>query len=839
MIRLCNSIFTVLMLFSMSLPDTTWKSMIVLNSVSAQEKNFNAKVKNPAKREAGEFADVLPQTKALDITQPLHELMVQGINTFAERAIQEAKSKREQYWNLNTTSAERYLQSVKRNRARFAENIGIRDQRLSPTGFIIPRRTLHLDPLQKRLQQFSTTSSPSDYDISTVTWPVLPQVFGEGLLIRKKLSRNVRGIVILIPDADWTPELMLIGPYPGNSGMKTDTNQVVRRLLENNCMVLIPSLIDRNSYFSGHPDVAFTNQPHREFLYRMSFELGRHVIGYEVLKIQSAIDNLELMLKNETKNRKISLLGIGEGGLIALYTAAIDQRVATTLVSGYFQEREQLWQEPIYRNVWNLLKEFGDAEITRLIAPRKLIIEASRAPEVSGPPAPKPGQRGGAAPGVIQTPKLESVQREFLKAQRVYQALQAESHLELIETPDGQGHSCSSNALQSFLKSLSPLEVPTHLTSVASLPFTSEKVLSAQVPGINDADQRQERQVKQLNQYTQHLLRTCIKQRNDFWSKADRSSLEKWNATSEQYRDYISKQFIGKIPLPLIKPNVRTRKIIEEKEYIGYEVMLDVFPDVIAGGIILLPADISQTSETKRPVIVCQHGLEGKANSTISTEARPFRSYKSFAIQLVKRGFIVYSPQNPYIGRDQFRVIQRKSNPLGRSLFSYIVPQHQQTLNWLKTLPYVDAKRIAFYGLSYGGKTAMRVPPLVKDYCLSICSADFNEWVRKNASSSSRYSYIFTGEYEIFEWNMGNVANYAELSWLMTPRPFMVERGHHDGVAPDEWVAEEYSRVRRHYNLLGIGDRTEIEFFNGPHTINGKGTFRFLHRHLNWPEPEN
>ena len=65
----------------------------------------------------------------------------------------------------------------------------------------------------------------------------------------------------------------------------------------------------------------------------------------------------------------------------------------------------------------------------------------------------------------------------------------------------------------------------------------------------------------------------------------------------------------------------------------------------------------------------------------------------------------------------------------------------------------------------------------------------------------------------------------------------MVERGHHDGVAPDEWVAYEYARTRRLYVLLGHGDRTEIEFFDGPHTINGQGTFDFLHRHLDWPAP--
>jgi hypothetical protein len=65
----------------------------------------------------------------------------------------------------------------------------------------------------------------------------------------------------------------------------------------------------------------------------------------------------------------------------------------------------------------------------------------------------------------------------------------------------------------------------------------------------------------------------------------------------------------------------------------------------------------------------------------------------------------------------------------------------------------------------------------------------------------------------------------------------MVERGHFDGVAPDERVALEYAKVRHLYSArLRIGDRTEIEWFVGPHTINGQGTFRFLHRHLNWPE---
>ena len=84
---------------------------------------------------------------------------------------------------------------------------------------------------------------------------------------------------------------------------------------------------------------------------------------------------------------------------------------------------------------------------------------------------------------------------------------------------------------------------------------------------------------------------------------------------------------------------------------------------------------------------------------------------------------------------------------------------------------------------------------------------------------------------------MGLTFGHAEMAALMVPRPFMVERGHNDGVGIDEWVAYEYAKVNRLYSKLKIPERTEIEYFEGPHTIHGVGTYRFLHRHLNWPEP--
>ena len=130
----------------------------------------------------------------------------------------------------------------------------------------------------------------------------------------------------------------------------------------------------------------------------------------------------------------------------------------------------------------------------------------------------------------------------------------------------------------------------------------------------------------------------------------------------------------------------------------------------------------------------------------------------------------------------------------------------------------------------------MRVPPLVNGYCLSICSGDFNDWVDKNASTRNPHSYIGTQEYEMFEFNLGDTFNYAEMAALIAPRPFMVERGHQDGVADDETVAWEYATVRRLYAArLHIPEKTQIEWFDGPHTIHGVGTVDFLRRQLRWP----
>jgi len=521
------------------------------------------------------------------------------------------------------------------------------------------------------------------------------------------------------------------------------------------------------------------------------------------------------------------VVGYGEGGLVAFYSAALDPRIDAALVSGYFGSRQRVWEEPIYRNVFGLLKEFGDAEIASLIAPRTLIVEHSEWPKVDGPPLPRPG-RNGAAPGKLVTPERVAVEAELDRSRAFFPESFGFSP-QLIYANEGQ------TVLPGSSAALAALGRALHLTNP---PAPSKAEALTDLRPAFDPAARQKRQINELVSHTQRLLLLSERARDEFfWRQVKPNVTSDWPAVCQQFKNKMWDEVIGRFPKASLAPHPRGRKVSEKESWTAYEVTLDVWPDVYAWGILLVPKNIKPGE--RRPVVVCQHGLEGLPSDTIDEDpsAPGYGPYKAFAARLAERGFITFAPHNPYRGLDKFRVLQRKANPLGKSLFSVILAQHDRILDWLSELPIVDPERIGFYGLSYGGKTAMRVPSLLDRYCLSICSADFNEWIKKNATTDSPYSYLFSSEYEMPEFNLGQTFNYAEMAALIAPRPFMVERGHHDGVAPDEWVAYEFAKVRRCYAFLGIPERTTIEFFNGPHTINGVGTFEFLHTHLRWPVP--
>jgi len=751
--------------------------------------------------------DPLPGTERLTMEGDIAAQMVTGIDKFLLREIELSVGRREQHWKRDFSSPEAYNKSIEPNRQRLKKILGVVDERVP---FDAPE-------LVSTTKQPALVGKGENYEIFAVRWPAVREVYGEGLLLVPK-GKTVADI-IAIPDADQTTEQIcgLAEGVPAES-------QFARRLAENGCRVLVPTLISREMSKRAPPgQPGRANLTNREFVYRPAFELGRHLIGYELQKVLAGVD--WFVDDAGEKEAKIGVIGYGEGGMLALFAGVLDTRIQSICTSGYFGQREWVWRQPVDRNLFGLLEQFGDAEIAVMMrGGRQLFIERASGPtrelpSDGGAPAKLDGPHGPVFElfRMTQLFPWEKAGQEKTPAGSLNFTLSVSG--DGIETPFG-----TETSLSNLLKSL------------GGESLSSNGVHPTRIAVGAEANSRQQRQIDEILRDTQHLLAESPYVRQKFMKKlTDCKTAEEYEKIAEEYREHFATEVIGRFDYPLEEPKPRSRKSYETEKWTGYEVVLDVFPDVFAYGILCLPKDIKPGE--KRPVVVCQHGLEGRPQDCIGEQRQEV--YAAFAGKLAERGFITFAPQNIYIGKDNFRTLQRKANPLGKTLFSIMVPQHQQICNWLKSLPQVDGERIAFYGLSYGGKSAMRIPPLVKDYCLSICSADFNDWVDKCASTRAPYSYVWTGEYEIFEFDLGSTFNYAEMAALIAPRPFMVERGHFDGVGVDERVAAEYAKVQRIYNVqLKMPDRCQIEYFVGPHKINGVGTYDFLHKHLNWPRPD-
>jgi hypothetical protein len=289
--------------------------------------------------------ETLPQTKPLPSEQiDLSSTLMDGAHRFIERKIAESLASRDQFWTRDFSSADAYARSVQPNRVRFQTIIGAVDARL---------------PV--RMERFGDDAQPalvsetSRYRIYQVRWPVLEGLFGCGLLVQPKAPPV--GYAVALPDADQTPE-QLIGLAPG---IRPEA-QAARLLAENGFELVLPTLVNREKLQTEDRQLRGSDQTHREWIYRQAFHMGRHVIGYEVQIVRAAV---AWFRQQHGENTRVGVCGHAEGGLIAFYAAAVDPRIDTALISGYFDSRQKVWAEPIYRNVYGLLDYSASSAMPR------------------------------------------------------------------------------------------------------------------------------------------------------------------------------------------------------------------------------------------------------------------------------------------------------------------------------------------------------------------------------------------------------------------------------------------------------------------------------------------
>jgi hypothetical protein len=291
-------------------------------------------------------------------------------------------------------------------------------------------------------------------------------------------------------------------------------------------------------------------------------------------------------------------------------------------------------------------------------------------------------------------------------------------------------------------------------------------------------------------------------------------TLSEWEARAAQLRKQILSA-AGLLPLPErtpLHPQIFGR--LERQGYSVEKVLLETMPGFYLGGNLYRP--VGKTG--KFPGVASPHGHwdYGRIENT------PTVSVPGRCINLARQGYVVFTYDmvgyNDTIQTPHEFAGQREDlwgfNPLGLQLWNSM-----RVIDFLQSLPDVDAERIAVTGASGGGTQTFlvsAVDPRVKFAApVNMISAIMQGGVCESAPG------LRLGTFNV------------EIGALMAPRPLLMVS------ASGDWTKntphDEFPAIQSIYKLYGKPELVESEQVDAPHNYNKQSreiVYSFFARHV-------
>jgi len=308
--------------------------------------------------------------------------------------------------------------------------------------------------------------------------------------------------------------------------------------------------------------------------------------------------------------------------------------------------------------------------------------------------------------------------------------------------------------------------------------------------------------------------------------------------TSEQRKAHLMKALIEAVG-EFERATTESPKAIERTECTGYireRVELSVVEGLSFGAYVLVPDNASG----KLPGVIAVHGhgygsrqICGMREDGTAEEGEP-DGHAHFAVQLVKKGYIVIAPDVIGFGERRLQSdleadpnapnschsLSTRLLMLGKTLTGLRVTEALGTLDYFARRPEVEAERIGIAGFSGGS-------------LIAFVAAALDERIRATLLMGYPNTFrdsVMAVRHCICNYMPGILAHaeLPELIGLIAPRPLFLESGDSDPIFPARGFAKAVEAVQEIYKREEAERLPGFDLFPGKHEVSGRKSFDWL-----------
>ena len=273
--------------------------------------------------------------------------------------------------------------------------------------------------------------------------------------------------------------------------------------------------------------------------------------------------------------------------------------------------------------------------------------------------------------------------------------------------------------------------------------------------------------------------------------------------------------------------------VLETDQFTRRKVYIQSEADYWVPAYYFVPKDI----QGKTPAVVCLHGHSGImpyiGEGTEAEKKKSADHHLDYAVYFAKHGYITLAvvqrgwnetrADTPHsCNRVTMDAFLTGATPVGLRSWDAM-----RCIDFLQSREEVDGARIGAAGLSGGGTTTLFLTALDERVRAGIVAGYFCTF---RDSIYSIHHCICNCIPHMMEWG-----EMSDVGALIAPRPLLVVSGDEDPIFPIAGTKSAYAELGKTYELLGVPDQLESDFFPGEHEWSNRKSLPFLDTHLGTP----